>query len=1164
MLNSNPQNNCVMKRTAKNGRLKKRSVLLLLLICLVISVQVQALPQPKINVGFRNATMEQVIRKVEKLFNVRFTYDPAIITSNTKIDLAKKERTLEETLQQLSHLTGLQFMQAGSLVGIQKPVKAEVRNVTPAQIDRPERIIIKGRVSDDKNKPIAGATISIKGKSGGVTSDEEGNFSIEVEKGDVVVVSYVGLAQQQIVAEKSAVINIVLMPQEKLMDEVVVTALGITKEKRKIGFAVQEVKGAAMEKAREPNILASLNGKVAGLAIYNSSTLFENHGLSLRGGSVLVVIDGVPTRTDFWNLNPDDIESVTVLKSNAAALLYGGPGANGAIQITTKKGKGGANGVEISVNSTTQFQAGFLRIPETQTEYGMGWGGYYAFINGQGGGGWYDNYGYVWGPKLNQKDPSTASGWYEVPQYNSPYDPNVWYTFTQNGYTGQSHYKPIPWVTRSQSNLKKFLRNELLNTTNVSVAGKTDKSDYRISLSHMYQKGQIPNTKVNSTTLNMAGSLKITDKLKVEGTVSYNKQYTPNYPSTGYGPNNFFYNIILWMGPEVDINDMRSYWKPDKKDVEQLTYNYTWYNNPWFLANEYLNSYTNDVVVSQANITYDITKDLTLFLRSGATVNNVISDTKTPYSFINYGSSKAPFGQYSQSRSNNLRIVSDAMLTYKKSFLKDFSATVSIGGSDRYEQSSSLNSNTVGGLQVPQTYNLGNSRDPIQSTNNLSEKEVKSVYGYADIAYKNMVYLNVSGRNDWSSALQKPHNSFFYPSASLGLIISEMLDMPSFISFAKIRGAYADVSYDPGAYFTLPVYSRGTRWNGTPSLNLPGSIYDLAIQPSRTISRELGAEAKFLKNRIGIDFTWYNYLDKNSIRNVPLSQASGYSNLVVNGDIYIRRGVELVLSGTPVKTKDLRWDIALNYSRLRNYVKEYFGGDSIRGGVKVGERTDIYRGWTWERSPDGKIVYEGGLPKYINQVVNMGYTGHNWDFGISNIISYKNFTLSFSFDGRIGGKMYNGLEAKLYEGGMHKSTANQYRDDAYAGNDTYLGNGVTVTTGSVQYDVQGNIISDTRKFAPNTTKVNYIDWVFAMYTNGVDGANLYDKTFVKLREAMVTYNVTPKLLKKTPFKSVNVSVVGRNLLLFSKVPFMDPDGYEGYELAEPTYRNIGINLGLKF
>jgi hypothetical protein len=568
--------------------------------------------------------------------------------------------------------------------------------------------------------------------------------------------------------------------------------------------------------------------------------------------------------------------------------------------------------------------------------------------------------------------------------------------------------------------------------------------------------------------------------------------------------------------------------------------------------------------VGQASITYTPIKDLDILIRTGGTVNNAFGDLKTPYSYINY--TAAPFGQYSVNRSDNVRLVTDVMVTYKKKFLKDFDATIAVGGSNRYEMSRSQNSSTSGGLAIPATYNLSNSRDPVSTSNSISEREVRSVFGYADIAFKRMVYLNVSLRNDWSSTLQKPNHSFFYPSTSLGVIISELMEMPQFISLVKIRGSLADISADFTPYGTIPVYANGIRWNGIPSLNLPGIIYDDAIKPNKTIGREAGLEMRFLKNRIGLDVTYFNYLDKNSIRDVPLSLASGYNTLRVNGDIYTRKGIEVVVNGTAIKKQHFSWDITANYSTVRKRIKEFYGGLQERDGLKIGDRQDTYRGWAWEKSPDGQIVHDAttGRPVYINQQVNLGNYEEDWSFGITNELKYKNLSLSFLFDGRIGGLLYNGVETKMYEGGNHTNTVNHYRDEAYLGQKTYVGQGVVVTSGSVTYDVQGNIISDTRKFAPNTTAMNYIDWVFDTYVNGIDEPVLYKRSFVKLREVILSYTFNNNLLKKTPFKAASISFVGRNLALFTKVPFMDPDGYTGYSLAEPSYRNLGVNLNLKF
>jgi TonB-dependent SusC/RagA subfamily outer membrane receptor len=707
----------------------------------------------KAMIEFRKTPLKKALEKISEVYRVTFTYDPTVVESGIVVSLERKERTLQEVLDHLSGRAGLSFMQSGDMIGVKQ---ARQPAAPPLQQD----ITITGKVLDAQDQPLAGVSVTVKGSNRGVVTTNDGDFRITVQKGSVLVFSLVDYTPMEINAGESTAVKITLQLRAGAMKEVVVTALGVRKEKAKVAYAVQEVKGEVLQKAPESNVASNMVGKVAGLSVYTKSTLFENPEVYLRGGSTLVVIDGVPTQTDFWNINPNDIESINVLKGTAAASLYGSLGINGAIMITTKKGKGGANGMEISYNTTTQFQAGFLRVPDTQKQYGMGWDGYYAFVNGKGGGGWYDDYGYVWGPKLDVPDPNTPSGFTEYPQYNSEYDPNQLFPFTQAGSSGTSHYKPMAWRSKGKNNLKNFLDNEMATTHNISIAGKTDKSDYRVSVSHTYQKGQVPNTKLNSTYLSLAGSLKVTDKLRIESSISYNKQYSPNYPQTGYGPTNFFYNILLWMGPDVDIRDLRDYWKPaggrtsgsnfipyGVKDIQQFNYNYSWYNNPYFLAYEFQRAYTNDVIVAQLNGTYDFTSDLQLLLRTGITNNNAQSELKIPYSYINYGTDAAPKGNYSLGNSSNLLMVSDVLLTYKKTLFEDFSLTASGGGSHRFSQIKSNYARTNGGLTVPKSYNIASSINPLSAgganpdvDNARFEKQTSSLFGYVDLGYKNMAY----------------------------------------------------------------------------------------------------------------------------------------------------------------------------------------------------------------------------------------------------------------------------------------------------------------------------------------------------------------------------------------------------------------------------------------
>ncbi len=1106
----------------------------------------------QINLSVKHMRLESVLKKISQQTDYKFFYSSELINKVEVVNLTVEQASLDETLDKILIPRGLNYQKMS-------------RTITITAANKLQQMEVSGTVRDDKG-PLVGVNIYTKADNKiGTRTDSEGKFSLKVPNNSTLIFSFLGYEKQEIIA-KDKVLHVHLNPVSNAMAEVVVTALGINKEKRKVAYASQDVKGESLTAAREPNVASSLVGKIAGLQVRTKSTLFENPEITLRGGNATIVIDGVPAPDgfDMWSLNADDIENITVLKGTASSALYGSVAQNGAIMITTKKGKGGTAGIELTYNSSTEFQAGFLRIPKTQQDYGMGFNGKYAFVDGKGGG-INDAYGYVWGPKLNQPDPTTGSGFIEIPQYNSPLDPET------------NKLKPLPWISRGKDNLGNFLNNGLITTHNVSVAGSTDKSDYRISLSHLYQKGQVPNTKLNSTTLSLAGKLKLNSKLDAEATLSYNRQYSPNYPNSGYSPDNYLYNIVLWMGPDVDIRDMRSYWKPGREGLEQLTYNYSWYNNPWFLAYEKERAYTNDVIVSQGNIKYKFNNNLKLLVRGGITTNFANSESRIPYSYINYGTDAAPYGNYSINRDNRMRFVSDALLTYDKKIAQDFTVTASVGASTRLDQYNKLESKTTGGLSVPEWYNLDNSRDPVRSTNERIEKQVYGVYGYVDLDYRNMATLSLTGRNDWTSALQSPYNSYFYPSASLSLLVSEMFHLPEAISYFKLRAAVTDATTDISAYSALLTYDVKNRWNGNPSLYLPNTLRPPGLKPNKTISQEYGAELRLFRNRIGLDFTYFNYDRTNNVVEVPLSEASGFAKLQLNGDRYRRRGIELVVSGTPVQTENFKWTTTLNYSRLRNTVLEYYGGEEIRGGVKVGERMDIYRGWAWQKSPDGQIVHENGIPQYINQETNLGYVLPNWEFGFQNSFQYKNFGLSFAFDGRVGGKIYNGLEAKMYEGGMHPNTANSYRDDAYNGEKTYLAGGVTQTGGEVSYDAQGNITADTRTFAPNTTRVNYIDWVFAKYTNGIDESVNYSGTFVKLREVTLTYQIPSHLLKKGPFKAASISLVGRNLALWAKVPFMDPDGYNGLTknngvspqtnsiiFPEPTIRNIGFNVNLKF
>lgn len=1003
---------------------------------------------------------------------------------------------------------------------------------------------INGSVLDaETTQPLPGASVLVKGTLKGTTTDFDGNFSIDgVSKGDILVVSFVGYTTQEIVIEDLNSITVNLNVDISSLDEIVVTALGIKKEVKAVGYAVQEVKGETMVKAREPNIINSLTGKVAGLNISNSTDLFQDPSISLRGARPLIVIDGIPsTDSDFWKVNADDIEDITVLKGAAASALYGTIGRNGAMMITTKRGKEGK--VSIDYNVSVMFQPSYIRIPKVQTTYGNGDNGNYEYVNGRSGaseGGW------IWGPKLDQPDPSTPSGFWETKQFNSPIDPN----------TGERI--PIPYISRGKNNLENFFETGMIITNNLSASGGTDKGNFRVSASHVYQKGLVPNTDLKNANFTVSGGYNITDKLKADASLTYNRQYTRNFPETGYGSQNYLYNLVLWMGSDVDVRDLKNYWEEGKEGVQQRHYNLAWYNNPYFNAYEALRGYYKDNSYGQLSLKYDILKDFNITLRTGVNSANVNRDWKYPKSFVSI-----PAGEYSVANSNSLNINTDIIVNYSKEINDNFNLSVNAGVANRYGEFRSASSSTDG-LTIPNYYNLSNSTNPTSSSNSYSESQTNSVYASIDMEVYKSFFINVSGRNDWVSTLPVVNNSFFYPSLSLSVVLSDILDFNANSPYIKLRTSWASVGNGNvgGTYAHLQAYSSGPIWNNQNSLVFPGTLINPLLEPGRSDTNEYGLDVRFFKSRLNLDFTYYNIRDYNNILSEPLSIASGYSSRLINGGEFKREGFEFTLSATPIKTDNFRWNILTNWSKSYRILSKTADGSDSNGNIKVGTRTDQIYTRPYLKTPGGALIYgSNGLPLNDPFVRKRGNNDPDWVYGFQNTFTYKNFSLSASVDGRIGGLIYSSTNQKMWWGGTHPGTVNEHRDAANDGQATYIGPGVVVVDGSVEYDDVGNIINDTRVYAPNTRKVNYISWNKSTSNALLD--HYYDETFLKLREIILTYNVPNSITEKLKIDKASISLIGRNLAVWSDLPNVDPDpGFDS--LQTPSTRNIGVNVNLSF
>lgn len=1011
--------------------------------------------------------------------------------------------------------------------------------------------IIRGHVTDQKNLPLPGVSILVKGTNTGTTTNQEGDFSIKAKTGDILILKFMGFKTQEVTVTDNKKYQITLQDDAKGLSEVVVTALGVKKEKAKLGYAVQEVKGEDLVKAREPNVFSNLTGRVAGLTVQSSTDLFQSPTITLRGRQPLIVIDGIPDQSaDIWKVNADDIENMTVLKGANASALYGSIGQNGAIMITTKRGKG--KDLSIEINSSTELQPSFIRIPKVQTEYGDGFKGQYSYVDGSGGGP--EGGGWIWGPKLDQKDPSTKSGFVELPQYDSPIDPQ----------TGKRI--PTPWISRGKDNVQDFFRTGVISSNNISITKSSDKGAFRASVSNVYQVGIVPNTDLNNTSFNLSGNYNLSDNLTADARITFNKQYTKNFPEVGYGPTNYLYNLILWTGADVSVKDLRNYWAPGQVGLQQRNYNNSYYNNPYFQAYEYLRGYDKNNTYGSLNLNYKISPDFSIQFRNGMNSYGLNRTYDEPKSYIGYGNKSR--GNFTVSNDNFFDITSDLIADFNHTFSEKFKLHAQVGGSNYY-RNDKYGSSATDGLTIPGFYNLSNSTNPVTATNALEERRTSSVYGVLDLEYLNAIYLTATGRNDFISTLPTQNNSFFYPSFGSSVIISQLIKLPDWFSLLKARGSWSQVSSatlndNAYTYSYLPTYSKGYTWNNIPSLSYGSSILNANLHPQTSNSWEVGVDTKFFNNRIGLEATYYQTSDFNNIFSIPISNTSGFSSQLVNGNTYKRKGLELVLTATPVKIPGFRWDVAANFSTYHRYLTGIYNNAPTLNNLKAGDRVDKIYTSVYKKDPSGNIIYgSNGFPLDDTFPRSVGYGDPDFTYGLENSFTYKQFSLKVLVDGRVGGLMYSTTNQKMWWGGTNMGTLNHYRDEANAGKATYVGQGVVVTSGSVTYDSNGNITSDTRKFAPNTKAVNYIDYMTNTSNSANTNYNYYSQTFLKIREISFTWQVPGKWLKSSFVKGLNLSAVGRNLFLFAKIPNVDPDtGVDN--LQTPSTRTIGFNANIKF
>ncbi len=906
------------------------------------------------------------------------------------------------------------------------------------------QVTITGTVRN-ANGPVAGVSIQEKGGPGATITGSDGTYSVKVKSATAVLVfSATGYETQEVAVEGRTQINVELVQTFKQLSDVVVTALGITREKKSLGYSVGEVDGKEMNRVAQENVLNAIAGKVPGVTVSQTGGAGSSVSMVIRGATSLssdnqplFVIDGVPVtnslnnvsevgkdnRVDFGNaissLNPDDVASVTILKGPSAAALYGSRAGNGVVLITTKSGKG-VNKLTVSVTSNTVFDKPY-KFLDWQTKYGSGqFSAIPVEVSGNMltdpfGGLIQEDVGGTYGGELDRG--------YNAIQWNSPLDAN-------------GKKVPLPLVSHPD-NVKNFVQTGITSTNGVSMANSNELMNYRLSYSNMVNKGIIPGSDLFRNTFNLGSSIKVNEKLRISTNFDLSRNNSNNRPSgeRGTNPLQWAYGI----SPHINIYDLKEYWEPGQKGLQQRTQYNGVYNNPYFLAHEVKNSFVRDRLFGNIKADWQISPKFSVMMRYGLDTYNEQREFKIPYSYTD-----DPRGAYGLINIKSFESNADILATYKETF-NDFGLSISAGGNTRYEKGNSLRTATKSGtgLVVPDVYTIQNILPASLDYSSYSyQKGINSIYGTASLDFKDMIYVDVTGRNDWSSTLPNAA-PYFYPSASMSLLVNQIAGITSSnINLIKLRGGVAQVGNDASPYQLLSVLGNAGTWGDIPRLSTSGTLLNPELKPEIATSYEGGMDISLLKNRLNFSGTYYVVENSNQIFTTQLTSSSGYSSKKINAGLVRSKGIELMIGGTPVKTKNFRWDVNVNYTRNRTTIVElvdempYFtfwedakGGAWTYLGDEVGDiygpevrtvtdKSSPYFGYPLLAEADGGAKWVA--IKAENSRNKIGNFNPKFLMGAQTSISYKNWNLSMSFDWRNGGDFIS----QTYRYGTENGRAN--------------------------------------------------------------------------------------------------------------------------------------------
>ena len=874
---------------------------------------------------------------------------------------------------------------------------------------------VTGVVTDDLGEALPGVTVMIAGTSTGTVTNLSGAFSIEVpDENSILKFSFIGMEAQEVIVGSQTVMNITLATSSLQMDEVIITALGISRDKKSLGYSIADVKGEDLNNTPQDNVLTSLSGKVAGVRISQMGGLAGSSvNVIIRGSTSLnsdnqplFVIDGVPVANSLNNfyqgadmgnaisdINTEDIETISVLKGPSAAALYGSRAGNGVVLITTKTGSSSTKGIGVDFNTAVTFETP-LKYIEYQTEFGPGKAGVHMFEESENE---------SWGSRLD----GTPTIQWDTDGVAAP-------------------------LLSYDNRLTDFFQTGSTYTNNISVNGNYDEGSFRLSIGDVRNTGVVPNTDFSRSSVGLNGSYNVTPKLKVQGSISVTESGSDNRIVVDGGREDIVRSVYE-MSAHVNILDLQDYWQPGQENIQQLKYKHK-QNNPWFVVNENLIGFSRDRTVSKLQFDWELLDDLTLTGRYSR--DNYTQSRSARSAFSTYGQWDGGYEtQSNYATESNL----DLMLTYNKSINEVWDINAVAGANDMSQFGRAL-SNEAESLVVPDLYTMSNGLPgTVTYGSSWYEKTIYGLYGMASIGYNKMIYLDLTARNDWSSTLPKENRSYFYPSTSLSVLVSEMLDLPKWLTFAKLRGGVAQVGNDVGPYRLQQYFSTAQDWGASKRMYMGGGLRNTSLKPEIATSKEIGFDLKFLNNRLGLDATYYVVENKNQVLSIGLPLESGATSKQINAGLIQSKGWEIGITSTPVIARDFKWDVNASISRdrtkivelaegidyfhfgkvgtaiVRTYVGETIGDIYQQPLLTVEDESSPYFGYPLLNS-GGQYQKNGDMEK----LEKIGNSNHDFILGLQSTIRYKSFSLFANIDWRQGGGFFSRTMTFFSNNGQRK------------------------------------------------------------------------------------------------------------------------------------------------